>query len=90
MSIFSWIIAASMAVMALSMVAGVALILKTSDVVSRAVVADLVFYGMVAFYLTYSIINETFISYEVAILAAIVAGVMPTLSMSRIVTRGRR
>ncbi|AWB81071.1 cation:proton antiporter [Corynebacterium yudongzhengii] len=90
MSPFEWILTISMAVMALSLLAGVVMILKTSDLLSRAVLADLVFYAMIALYLTWSVTNETFISYEIAILAALVGGVMPTLSMSRVISRGRR
>ncbi|AIT60117.1 hypothetical protein [Corynebacterium doosanense] len=90
MSIFEWILLGSIGVIALSMLSGLVLILRTADMLSRAVLSDLIFYSMIVLYLIWTIPNETYIGYEIAILAGIVGGVMPTLSMSRIITRGRR
>ena len=52
--------------------------------------ADYIFYAMVCLYLIWTLFNHTFIGYEIAILAALVCGAIPTLSMSRIISRGRR
>ncbi|NLZ57072.1 MAG: cation:proton antiporter, partial [Corynebacterium sp.] len=41
-------------------------------------------------YLIWSLNNETSIAYEIAFLAALLGGVLPTMSMSRIITKGRR
>lgn len=90
MSVFEWIVTASMIAVAGAMLTGMWLILKTSDMVSRAVLSDLIFYSMITLYLMWTITHETFIGYEIAILAALVGGVMPTLSMSRVISRGRR
>ncbi|MCH6197240.1 cation:proton antiporter [Corynebacterium mastitidis] len=69
---------------------GIALILRTRDVLTRVVLSDLAFYSMIALYLVWSLDNQTSIAYEIALLAALVGGVLPTLSMSRMVSRGRR
>lgn len=90
MTIFEWIITGSMGAVALCMLVGMYMILKTDDMCTRVVLSDLIFYSMVTLYLIWTIPNETFVGYEIAILAAVVGGVMPTLSMSRIVSRGRR
>lgn len=90
MTIFEWILFACIGVVALCMLVGMYMIIKIDDMCSRAVLSDLIFYSMVTLYLIWTIPNETFIGYEVAILAALVGGVMPTLSMSRIISRGRR
>ncbi|MDO5512760.1 cation:proton antiporter [Corynebacterium sp.] len=90
MSPFEWLIAACIAVMALTLLSGLVLVLRTSDVLTRAVVADLIFYTMVCIFLAWTLINPTSIGYEVALLAAIAGGVLPTLSMARIISRGRR
>lgn len=87
---FELILTACMVVIAAAMVAGMVMILVLRDAISRAVLSDLIFYAMICLYLVWTIPNDTFIGYEVAILAAVVGGVMPTLSMSRIISRGRR
>jgi multicomponent Na+:H+ antiporter subunit F len=45
---------------------------------------------MIAIFLTWTLTNPTSIGYEVALLAAIAGGVLPTLSMARIISKGRR
>ena len=52
--------------------------------------ADLVFYAMIAIYLVWTLFNQSMITYEIAVLAALVCGVIPTISMARIISRGRR
>ncbi|GAB2502615.1 putative monovalent cation/H+ antiporter subunit F [Corynebacterium atrinae] len=90
MTPFEWILTACIAVMVLALLSGLILLIKTSDFLTRAVLSDLVFYSMICVYLTWTLTNATSIAYEVAILAAIAGGVLPTLSMARIISRGRR
>ena len=77
-------------IMALSLLAGLAKIIVTTDELSRSVLADLVFYAMIAIYLVWTLFNQSMITYEIAVLAALVCGVIPTISMARIISRGRR
>lgn len=77
-------------VMLLSLLAGVALILRSDDFMTRVVTSDLLFYTMIALYLVWSMDYQTSIAYEIAILAALVAGVLPTISMARMISQGRR
>lgn len=90
MTLFEWILAACIVVMVLSLLSGLILVLRTDDVLTRAVLSDLVFYAMICIYLTWTLTNPTSIGYEVAILAALAGGVLPTLSMARIISKGRR
>lgn len=90
MTPFEWILAACIVVMVLSLLSGLILVLRTDDVLTRAVLSDLVFYAMICIYLTWTLTNPTSIGYEVALLAAIAAGALPTLSMARIISKGRR
>lgn len=78
------------AVILACLLAGLVLILRTADVLTKVVLSDLAFYSMIALYLVWSLHHQTSISYEIALLAALVGGVLPTLSMSRMVSRGRR
>lgn len=87
---FETILSACMIVMALALLVGLGAVIWTKDELSRAVIADLVFYAMIAIYLVWTLLTDTMIGYDVAILAALVCGVIPTISMARIITRGRR
>ena len=87
---FETILMGCVIVMALSLLVGLAGLILVKDELSRAVMADLIFYAMVTILLVWSIWTQTIIRYEIAILAGLVCGVIPTISMARIITRGRR
>lgn len=87
---FETILTICIGIMAVCMVVSLAAILLNKDELTRAVMADYIFYAMVCLYLIWTLFNDTFIGYEIAILAALVCGTIPTLSMSRIISRGRR
>lgn len=87
---FETIISTCMIVMAVALLVGLGAVIWTKDELSRAVMADLVFYAMIAIFLVWTLVTDTMIGYDVAILAALVCGVIPTISMARIITRGRR
>ena len=57
---------------------------------TRAITSDIVFYGMICMYLAWSMTNNAPMAYYIALLGAIAAGVLPTLSMARIISKGRR
>ena len=65
-------------------------LILTADELTRAVLADFVFYSMAALFLVWTMFTETMIGYDIAVLAALVCGVVPTISMARIISRGRR
>lgn len=90
MSAFDIIIAIGIGMVSVSLFASMILILRTRDFITRAVISDMIFYSMIAIYLMWSLNNATSIAYEIAFLAAILGGVLPTMSMARIITKGRR
>ena len=90
MSAFEIVTAIGISMIAISIVASMILILRTKDFITRAVMSDMIFYSMIAIYLIGCLNNETSIAYEIAFLAALLGGVLPTMSMSRIITKGRR
>lgn len=90
MTLFETILTCCGVIMAMSVVVSLVLILRTKDWMTRAVMSDMIFYGMLAIYFLWTLNNETSVSYEVALLGAVSAGVLPTLSMARIISKGRR
>ncbi|WP_370511225.1 cation:proton antiporter [Corynebacterium sp. SY003] len=75
---------------ALSLLLCLLLMLKTKDQLSIAVIADMLFYAMIGCYIVWSFFGRTQIAYEVIFLAAIVGGTLPTISVARIISKGRR
>lgn len=90
MSLFDWILTASAVVMGVSVVFSLVQILISKEELSKAVLSDAVFYGSLGVYLTWTIMHPTHIDYDIAIIAATLAGVLPTISLSRVISRGRR
>ena len=87
---FETIVTACLAVMAVCLLVVLVALIVTKDELSRAVMADVIFYGMVAIFLVWTLWNSSAIGYEIPILAGLVCGVIPTISMARIISRGRR
>lgn len=77
-------------IITLSLASALLLILTAKDYITRAVVADMVFYSMIALYIIWTMNNPTSIAFGIMLLAALLAGVLPTLSMARILSKGRR
>ncbi|WP_347306646.1 cation:proton antiporter [Corynebacterium sp. SA-MJD20WY100] len=90
LSLFGWIVAICIFIMGGAVCAGLLLALRSRDELTRTVISDLVFYGMIAMFISWTLLNDMSIAYDIVLLGAIVAGVLPTLSMSRIISKGRR
>lgn len=87
---FTTIMQICLIIMAVSLLISLAGVILTKDELSRAVMADVIFYGMIAIFLVWTLWNSSAIGYEIPILAGLVCGVIPTISMARIISRGRR
>ena len=87
---FTTIMQICLIIMAVSLLIALGAVILTKDELSRAVMADVIFYGMVAIFLVWTLWNSSAIGYEIPILAGLVCGVIPTISMARIISRGRR
>ncbi|AEG82956.1 cation:proton antiporter [Corynebacterium ulcerans] len=79
-----------MAATTLGIIATIILMIRTKDQLTRAVISDMVFYSMIGFYMIWCMVNHTQINYEIALLAALVGGILPTMSVARIISKGRR
>lgn len=87
---FTTVMQVCIIVMAVSLLVSLAGVILTKDELSRAVMADVIFYSMIAIFLVWTLWNSSAIGYEIPILAGLVCGVIPTISMARIISRGRR
>jgi len=87
---FTTVMQVCIIVMSVSLLVSLAAVILTKDELSRAVMADVIFYGMVAIFLVWTLFNSSAIAYEIPLLAGLVCGVIPTISMARIISRGRR
>lgn len=82
------ILYACMGIIALCLLANLVLILRSDDA-TKGVVADMIFYLMLATYLVWTLIWPTSITYEVVLLGALL-GLLSTSSVARILSKGRR
>lgn len=89
-STFEAIIMACIIIFAICLLVALGALILSKDELTRAVLSDMVFYAMVAIFLVWTLITETMIGYDIAVLAALACGVVPTISMARIISRGRR
>ncbi len=77
------------AICSLAFVLSVVLAFRVRGNVSRAVVADVVFYAMVGVFLTTAMLRDTAITFDIALLAGLL-GILSTVGLARVVSRGRR
>lgn len=86
MTVFLWV---SIGLLALSVVVGLIRVLSAADDASRAIVGDLAYFSSVGVILVLGILTGSPIAADVAMLASVL-GILATISLSRILTRGRR
>lgn len=80
---------AAVAVLSIAIVVGLIRILTASDGASRAVVGDLVFFSAIGVMLLLGMMIESAAINDAAMLASLL-GVLATIALGRIITRGRR
>ncbi|MEZ2121840.1 MULTISPECIES: cation:proton antiporter [unclassified Corynebacterium] len=89
MSALTIVVAVSIVMMTLALLASLVLLLKHREDTTRIVLADKVFYTMIAAFVTWTFVNPTSISYEIPLLAGLL-GLLTTISLARILSKGRR
>ena len=67
----------------------VVLIFRVKGNVSRAVLSDAAFYPMVGVFLTTAMLRTTAITFDIAMLAGLL-GILSTVGLARVISRGRR
>lgn len=86
LTITAWIVTVALA---LSVLAGLWRAYTATDAATRTVVADLVFFGSVGILVVQGMLLKSEVSVDLSLIAAIL-GIVATLALARILTRGRR
>ena len=84
---FLWV---ALGLIAVALLGTLLLMVRSRDEYVIVAISDLVFYSMIGIYIVWCMYNRTQIAYEIILLASVVGGVLPTMSMARIISRGRR
>ena len=84
---FLWV---ALGLIAVALLGTLLLMVRSRDEYVIVAISDLVFYSMIGFYSVWGMYNRTQIAYEIILLASVVGGILPTMSMARIISRGRR
>ncbi|WP_010148270.1 monovalent cation/H+ antiporter complex subunit F [Serinicoccus profundi] len=79
----------TVAILLLAAVLGLARVMTARDDASVAAVSDLVYFCAVGTFLMIGMASESIVLLDVASLAALI-GILATVSLARILTRGRR
>lgn len=86
MTIAMWI---ATAILVVAILLGIIRIFTAPDPASRAAVGDLIFFATVAILIIQGMLRKSAVSVDLAMIAAIL-GILATVALARIVTRGRR
>ncbi|MCO1338847.1 monovalent cation/H+ antiporter complex subunit F [Zhihengliuella halotolerans] len=79
----------ALGLLAVSVIVGLVAIARAVDGASRAVVGDLVFFCCVGFLVLIGLFTHSAVSMDAALLASLL-GILATIALARILTRGRR
>jgi multicomponent Na+:H+ antiporter subunit F len=86
MTVILW---ATVAILTLAAVLGIARVMTATDDATRAVVGDLVYFCAVGVMIMMLTATDSAVTFDVALIAALL-GILSTIALSRILTRGRR
>lgn len=86
LTITTWVVTV---IMALSVLAGLYRAYSAKDAATRTIVADMVFFACVGILVVQGMILRSVVSVDLSLIAAIL-GIVATLALARILTRGRR
>lgn len=86
MTIVLWM---TLALLAAAVLVGLARVATAADPASRAVVGDLVYFSAIGVIVLLGLVNESAAAVDAALIAALL-GILATVALARILTRGRR
>ncbi|MDQ3384087.1 MAG: monovalent cation/H+ antiporter complex subunit F [Actinomycetota bacterium] len=86
MTIIIWV---TIGILSISLALGIVRVITAGDDASRAAVSDLVFLTAIAIFVMGAMATGSAVLFDVAAVAALV-GILGTIALARILTRGRR
>lgn len=86
MTVAMWI---ATSLLAAAIVLGIIRIFTAPDPATRAAVGDLIFFACVGILIIQGMLTESAVSVDLGMIAAIL-GILATIALARIITRGRR
>ena len=87
--IIETVLGVCVAILSLAVLVGIVGVFRARDDASRAVVSDLIYFSVVALLAVFGVLLGPAVV-EDAIMTASLLGVLATVSLARIITRGRR
>ena len=86
MSVILWL---TIAILSAAILVGLFRVATAPDAASRAVVGDLVFFSAIGIIAVIGLVNESAASVDATLIASVL-GILSTVALARILTRGRR
>ncbi|GAA1485159.1 MULTISPECIES: monovalent cation/H+ antiporter complex subunit F [Brachybacterium] len=86
MAVVLWV---TLLMLAAAVLVGLTRVATASDPASRAIVGDLVYFSAIAVIVLLGLLNESAAAVDAALIAALL-GILATVALARILTRGRR
>ncbi len=85
----SAIVIATIIILTLSAVCGIIRLVTATDEATSAAVADLIYFCAIAIFIASAMLRDTAVLFDVASVSALF-GILATVALARILTRGRR
>ena len=80
---------AAVVIVAVSAILGLVVVTRAQDDASRAVIADLLFFAAIAIFVPIAALTGSAVVFDVALIATML-GILATLALAFMLTRGRR
>ncbi|MBE9403343.1 transporter [Brachybacterium sp. Marseille-Q2903] len=86
MTVILWL---TIAILSAAILVGLFRVATAPDAASRAVVGDLVFFSAIGIIAVIGLVHESAVSVDATLIASVL-GILATVALARILTRGRR
>ena len=87
--LLTWLLGVTMTILAVSLVGTVLRIVRGPDDATRIVLADMVFFGALALFTVFVMLRGSAVAVDVVLLGSLI-GVLSTVALARMISRGRR
>jgi multicomponent Na+:H+ antiporter subunit F len=85
----TFIVVVTVAILTLSVIVGLVRLVAAQDEATSAAVSDLIYFCAIGIFITTAMLRRTSVLFDVASVSALF-GILATVALARILTRGRR